>query len=335
MNPVKEAEPMSAHNYTTPSGRALGSAPAPRAEAGPSRLAVKRFRRNAPLLMMFIPVIVFFIVFRYVPMLGNVIAFKQYNLMQGIWGSPWAGLDNFRTIFNNPQTLQIIRNTFMLSFFGNVIGFPFPIAVAVMLNEVRRAAFKKSIQTLIYLPHFFSWVIVGGLVVTMFGAQSGVVNNVIAAFGGESVQFLYRADTWVAIFFGSSIWKEAGFSAIIYLAAISSIDPHLYEAASIDGASKLKQIWHVTLPGIAPIMTLMLIIAMGNVMEVGFDHVYNMQNASVSDVSNVISTYIYTVGIQGGLYSLTTAMGLFEAAIGLILVTTANAAAKKFNQSLW
>lgn len=170
---------------------------------------------------------------------------------------------------------------------------------------------------------------------TLFGAQAGIVNTVITAFGGEPIQFLYRVDTWMAIFFGSSIWKEAGFSAIIYLAAISSIDPHLYEAASIDGANKAKQIWHVTLPGILPIMTLMLIIAVGNVMEVGFDRVYNLQNASVSDVSSVISTYIYTVGIQGGMYSLTTAMGLFEAVIGLVLVVLANAAAKKFNQSLW
>jgi putative aldouronate transport system permease protein len=297
--------------------------------------ASKRFNRNLPLLIMFIPVIAFFITFRYIPMLGGIIAFKQYNLMQGIWGSPWAGFDNFRMIFQNPQTLQIIRNTFILSFINIVIGFPFPILAAVMLNEVRRVWFKKSVQTLLYLPHFFSWVIVGGIVVTLFGAQAGIVNTVITAFGGEPIQFLYRVDTWMAIFFGSSIWKEAGFSAIIYLAAISSIDPHLYEAASIDGANKAKQIWHVTLPGILPIMTLMLIIAMGNVMEVGFDRVYNLQNASVSDVSSVISTYIYTVGIQGGMYSLTTAMGLFESVIGLVLVVLANAAAKKFNQSLW
>lgn len=326
---------MGAHHPAAQTDRAPGPASAYGTGAGRARAAAKRFRRNAPLLLMFIPVIVFFIVFRYVPMLGNVIAFKQYNLMQGIWGSPWAGLDNFRLIFQNPQTLQIIRNTFLLSFLGIVIGFPFPVLVAVMLNEVGRAWFKKSVQTLIYLPHFFSWVIVGGLVVTLFGAQAGFVNTIIVALGGEPVQFLYRADSWMAIFFGSSIWKEAGFSAIIYLAAISAIDPHLYEAASIDGASKLKQIWHVTLPGIAPIMTIMLIIAMGNVMEVGFDHVYNMQNSSVSDVSSVISTYIYQVGIQGGMYSLTTAMGLFEAVIGLTLVILANAAAKKFNQSLW
>ncbi|GBF76488.1 protein lplB [Paenibacillus sp. 598K] len=294
-----------------------------------------RLRRTLPLLAMFAPVAVFFIVFRYIPMLGNIIAFKQYNLFDGVWGSPWVGWDNFRMIFNNPQTLQIIRNTFMLSLFSIVLGFPFPILLAVMLNEVRRAWFKKTMQTLVYLPHFFSWVIVGGLVVTLFGTQAGVINKWIAAMGGEPVAFLYTVQTWLPIFFGSAIWKEAGFSAIIYLAAISSIDPHLYESASIDGAGKGKQIWHVTLPGILPVISIMFILAMGRVMEVGFDQVYNLQNAVVSSVSNVISTYIFTVGIQGGLYSVTAAMGLFEAVIGFVLVVGVNRVAKRFNQSLW
>lgn len=284
---------------------------------------------------MFIPVIVFFVAFRYIPILGNVIAFKQYNLMQGIWGSPWVGLDNFKIIFSNPQTLQIVKNTFLLSFFGIVIGFPFPILVAVMLNEVRRMWWKKTVQTLLYLPHFFSWVIIGGIVVTLFGSQAGVVNALLEQWTGEKYPFLYQAGSWLTIFFGSNVWKEAGFGAIIYLAAMSSIDPHLYEAASMDGASKLRQIWHVTLPGIVPTATIMLILAMGRVMDVGFDPIYNLQNAVVSDVSNVISTYIYTIGIQNGLYSLTTSMGLFESVIGLILVVGANRIARKFNQSLW
>ncbi len=294
-----------------------------------------RLRRNLPLIIMFLPVIAFFIIFRYVPMLGNVIAFKQYNLMEGVFGSPWVGLDNFRMMFNNPQTLQIIRNTFLLSFFGIVIGFPFPILLAVMLNEVRSLWLKKSVQTLVYLPHFFSWVILGGIVVTLFGTQAGIVNGWIEHFGGEPIAFLYQVPTWLTIFFSSAIWKEAGFAAIIYLAAIGNIDPHLYEAAGMDGANKLKQIWHVTIPGIAPIITLMFILSLGRVMEVGFDQVYNLQNAVVSSVASVISTYIYTVGIQGGLYSITAAMGLFESLIGLVLVIGANQVAKKFNQSLW
>ncbi|WP_082420735.1 sugar ABC transporter permease [Paenibacillus sp. A3] len=299
------------------------------------RLQRKRLKQNVPLILMFIPVIAFFVAFRYIPILGNVIAFKQYNLMQGIWGSPWVGLDNFKIIFSNPQTLQIVKNTFLLSFFGIVIGFPFPILVAVMLNEVRRMWWKKTVQTLLYLPHFFSWVIIGGIVVTLFGSQAGVVNALLEQWTGAKYPFLYQAGSWLTIFFGSNVWKDAGFGAIIYLAAMSSIDPHLYEAASMDGASKLRQIWHVTLPGIVPTATIMLILAMGRVMDVGFDPIYNLQNAVVSDVSNVISTYIYTIGIQNGLYSLTTSMGLFESVIGLILVVGANRIARKFNQSLW
>lgn len=294
-----------------------------------------RFRRNIPLLSMFMPVIAFFIVFRYVPMAGNLIAFKQYNLMEGIWGSPWVGLDNFRMMFRNPQTLQIIRNTFTISLLSILLGFPFPILIAVMLNELRRLWLKKIIQTLLYLPHFFSWVIIGGIVVTLFGTQAGAVNDLIVMLGGEPVSFLYKIGSWMAIYFGAGIWKEAGFSAIIYLAAIGSIDPHLYESASLDGAGKLKQIRHVTLPGILPVITLMFILSMGRVMEVGFDQIYNLQNAAVSGVSNVISTYIFRIGIQGGLYSITTAMGLFESLIGLTLVVAANRIAKRFDQSLW
>jgi putative aldouronate transport system permease protein len=294
-----------------------------------------RLRRNLPLILMFVPVIAFFIIFRYIPMLGNVIAFKQYNLMQGVWGSEWVGLAHFRMIFQNPQTLQIIRNTFLLSFFGILISFPFPIMLAVMLNEVRGIWVKRSVQTLVYLPHFFSWVIVGGIVVTLFGTQAGVINGWIVHLGGEPIPFLYQVSSWLTIFFGAGIWKDTGFAAIIYLAAMGSIDPHLYEAAGIDGAGKLKRIWYVTLPGILPVITLMFILSMGRVMEVGFDQVYNLQNAVVSDVSKVISTYIYTIGIQGGMYSITTAMGLFEAVIGVILVIGANRIAKSFNQSLW
>lgn len=294
-----------------------------------------RLRRNVPLLLMFLPVAVFFITFKYVPMMGNIIAFKNYNLVQGVLGSPWAGLDNFRMIFSNPQTILIIRNTFMISLLSIIIGFPFPILIAVMLNEVRKTWLKKTVQTLLYMPHFFSWVIIGGIVVTLFGTQAGAINALIVKLGGEPITFLYQTGSWLAIFFGSGIWKEAGFSAIIYLAAVGGIDPHLYESAALDGAGKLKQIWHVTLPGILPIITLMSILSMGRIMEVGFDQVYNLQNAVVSDVSNVISTYIFTIGIQSGLYSITTAMGLFESVIGFTLVLTANQLARKFNQSLW
>lgn len=295
----------------------------------------KRIYKNRALILMFLPVAVFFIVFRYLPILGNVIAFKQYNLMHGVLGSPWVGLRNFETLFSNPQTVQIIRNTLLLSVLGTVIGFPFPILAAVLLNEVKSLWFKKSVQTLLYLPHFFSWVIIGGIIVTLFGSQAGIVNQFLFRLTGREHEFLYEIGSWMAIFFGSSVWKEAGFGAIIYLAAISSIDSHLYEAASIDGAGKLRQIWSVTLPGIMPTAVIMLILSMGRIMDVGFEQIYNLQNAAVSDISRVISTYLYSVGIQGGMYSLTTAMGLFESLVAIIFVIGSNAIARRLGHSLW
>ncbi|OXS60940.1 protein lplB [Cohnella sp. CIP 111063] len=284
---------------------------------------------------MFAPVIIFFIIFKYVPMYGAIIAFKKYNFTDGILHSPWVGLDNFKLLFSTPTTIQIIRNTLALSLLSIVAGFPFPILLAVLLNEVRRMWFKKIVQTLVYLPHFFSWVIVSGIVVTIFSQQNGVVSGLWESLTGRSYPFLYREGSWLAIFVGSGIWKEAGFSAIIYLAALTSIEPSLYEASSMDGASRWKQLWHVTLPGIRTTIALMFILSMGRVMEVGFDQVYMLQNSTVSDISEVISTYIYKIGLMGAQFSLTTAIGLFESLVGLILVLGANAIARKYGNGLW
>ncbi|TYP76490.1 ABC transporter permease [Paenibacillus methanolicus] len=311
-----------------------------RAEAAAVRGAAargrsKRIRRNIPLYLMFLPGIAFLLLFKYIPMGGLIIAFKDYNMYDGILGSPWVGMDNFNTLFNQMQTVAIIKNTLMLSVLGLVIGFPVPIALAIMLNEVRKAWFKKSVQTLVYLPHFFSWVIVSGIVLEMFSLESGTINHWIAKLTGEPFPFLYEPGSWVAIFIGSGIWKEMGFSAIIYLAALTTIDPHQYEAASIDGATKWQQIRHVTLPGITPTIVLILILSVGKVMDVGFDPVFMLQNEVVANVSNVISTYIYAFGIQRAQFSLTTAMGLFENLVGLLLVLTANRIARRFNQELW
>lgn len=295
----------------------------------------RKWTVSYPLIFMFIPAAAFFIIFRYMPIFGNVIAFKQYSLMLGVWDSPWVGLDHFKLLFSNPQMLRIIRNTLLLSVMSIVISFPFPILLAIMLSEVRKAWFKRPVQTLLYLPHFFSWVIVGGLVVNLFGSQTGTINDMLHEVFGFKYPFLYEINSWLAIFFGSGIWKDAGFNAIIFLAAISSIDPHMYEAASIDGASKMRQVWHITLPSISPTIAIMLILAMGRVMDVGFDPIYNLQNAAVSDISSVISTYIYTVGIRQGMYSMTTAMGLFESCVGILFVLGANSLLRKFNHSLW
>jgi putative aldouronate transport system permease protein len=297
--------------------------------------AKRRFKENMPLLFLFVPVLLFYIIFKYVPMFGAIMAFKDYNFADGILRSPWTGLGNFDILFSNPQTLNIIRNTLLLSVLNIVVGFPVPIILAILLNEVRRQWFKKWVQTLVYLPHFFSWVIVGGIVVTLFAEQTGIVNSVLERLTGKTFSFLYDDTTWIAIFLGAGIWKEAGFSTIIFLAAITNIDPSLYEAASIDGASKWRQILNVTLPGISSTVVLILILQMGSVMSVGFDPVYVLQNSGVYNVSEVISTYIYKVGIQGGQFSLTSAMGLFESVIGFILVCGTNVVARKFGRGLW
>lgn len=294
-----------------------------------------RIRRNIPLYLLFVPVISYFIVFKYAPMIGLVIAFKDYNFTDGILHSPWVGFKHYEMIFGNPQMLQIIRNTLMLSVLGIVVGFPVPIALAVLLNEVRRVWFKQWIQTLVYLPHFLNWVIIGGIVITIFSQQSGIVNHWIAKWTGDTYPFLYNEASWVAIFIGSGIWKGAGWGAIIYLAALTAIDPHLYEAASIDGAGKWKQIRHITLPGISSTVVLVLILSIGNVMEVGFEQVINMQNQGVSGVSEVISTYMYKFGLQRAQFSLSTAMGLFESLVGLILVVAANRIARRYEHELW
>nr|WP_245375806.1 ABC transporter permease subunit [Paenibacillus eucommiae] len=294
-----------------------------------------RLRKNIPLYIMFLPVILFYVIFKYAPMLGTIIAFKDYNFRDGIWHSPWAGFKYFELLFSNPQTIQVIWNTLMLGGLTIAVSFPFPILIAILLNEVRRAWFKKSVQTLIYLPHFFSWVIVGGMVLMLFSQEAGLINQWLKAISGEVYPFLYKPLSWVVIFLSSGIWKEAGFGAIIYLAALTTIDPSLYEASSIDGANKWKQIRHVTLPGISSTIVLMLILSTGSVLEVSFDQIYVLQNRIVSEVSDVISTYIFRVGLQGAQFSLTTAMGLFESVVAFILIIGANSVARRFGQGLW
>lgn len=284
---------------------------------------------------MFLPGLLFYIIFKYAPMGGIIIAFKDFNLRDGIFGSPWVGMDNFMQLFNQAQSLQIIRNSFMISVLGIVVGFPVPIILAIMLNEVRKMWFKRVVQTFVYLPHFLSWVIVGGIVLSLFALESGTINRWLEGFLGEPYPFMYEKVSWLIIYLGSGIWKEMGFAAIIYLAALAGIDPHLYEAGSIDGANKWQQMRHITIPGISTTIILLLILSVGKVMDVGFDQIYNLQNAVVSEVANVISLYIYQIGILRGQYSLTAAMGIFENLVGLVLILSANYFARKFNQGLW
>jgi putative aldouronate transport system permease protein len=244
-------------------------------------------------------------------------------------------MDNFKTLFKQAQTLDIIRNTFVLSSLTVVCGFPIPIVLAIMLNEARRMWFRRVVQTFVYMPHFFSWVIVGGLIMSILSIESGTINKWIKLSGGEPIPFLYNTGSWIGVFIASGVWKEMGFNAIIYLAALTTIDPHLYESANIDGANKWQQIRHVTLPGISTTIVLLLILQLGKVMEIGFDHVFVLQNSLNADISEVISTYMYRVGLQGGQFSLTAAMGVFESVVGFALVLSANALARRFGHGLF
>lgn len=295
----------------------------------------RRLRQNIPLYIMFAPILVFFLIFKYYPMLGLVIAFKNYRFTDGIWGSEWIGFDMFKLITHTSQLLDIVWNTFLLSGLSIVAGFPAPIILALLLNEVRRAWYKRTIQTFIYLPHFLNWVIIGGIVITLFSQSNGPINLWLDRLLGYTFPFLYNETSWIAIFVGSGIWKEAGWGAIIYLAALSSIDQSLYEAAGIDGANKWQQITRITLPGILPTVFIMLILKIGQLMEVGFDQVYVLQNNAVAKTAEVISTFMYKIGIQQAQFSLATAMGLFEGLVGLVLVVTANTIARRFGHGLW
>ncbi len=304
--------------------------------------ALLRFRPNArilrmniPLFVLFLPALAYYVIFKYAPMAGAVIAFKAYNFHDGIWGSPWVGLHYFKMIFQSSINVQIIWNTLRLSLMSLLIGFPFPIMLAILLNEARKMWFRRLVQTIVYLPHFFSWVIVAGIVITLFSMESGFINHWITEWFGRPIPFMYQVGTWTAIFVGTGIWKDMGFDSIIYLAALSTIDTSLYESASMDGASRLRQVWNVSLPGISGTIVLIFILNMGRVMEVGFDQIYNLQNSAVLSVSEVISTYVFKVGIQGAQFSLTTAIGLFEAVIGLLLVLAANWGAGKMGKSLF
>lgn len=295
----------------------------------------RRLRQNIPLFLMLLPVLAFFIIFKYAPMGGLVIAFKDYNFADGVFGSPWVGLENFKLLFRGTNTLNIIRNTFVLSLLRLVCGFPAPIILALLLNEVRNAAYKKTLQTVLYIPHFFSWVIMGGIITSIFAQETGVVNRFVQMVTGEAYPFMYRIGSWIAIFIGSDVWKSAGFGTIIYLAALSGIDPALYESAVIDGANKWHQMRHITLPGIKSVILMQFILATGNIMDVGFDQVFMLQNNAVNEVADVISTYVYRVGLQGAKFSLATAMGLFDSLVGLVLVVTTNRIAKHFGENLW
>ncbi len=287
------------------------------------------FIKHWPLYSMILPGVLYFLIFKYVPLAGSVIAFQDYNLFKGIFESEFVGFKHFENLFTYPEFSQIFNNTLLISFYQLLFGFPAPIILALLLNEVRKMVFKKTVQTLLYLPHFLSWVIVGGLVINILSPSTGVINEIIRSLGGKEIFFMQEPDYFRSIVVGSGIWKSVGWNTIIYMAALAGINPQLYEAAEVDGAGKFRQAWSITIPLLLPTIMVLLLLQIGHILDLGFEQIYMLLNPLVTETGEVFDTYIYRVGLVGGQFSYTTAIGLFKSVIGLILVVGANKLSKK------
>lgn len=293
-------------------------------------------RRDWQLYLLLAPLLIWFAVFAYRPLAGLQIAFKDFSIFRGLEGSPWVGLDNFRELFANGLFIRSFWNTIILSGLGLVVAFPVPIILALMFNEIQSAAAKRWAQTIVYLPHFISAVIVAGIVITFLSPSIGVVNLALRALGIEPIYFLTQPEWFRPVYIGSNIWKEAGFESIVYLAAIAGVSPTLYESARVDGASRWQMMWRITLPCILPTILIMLIIRIGNLVEVGFEYIILLYQPSTYETADVVSTFIYRTGLQGTQYDIATAAGLFNAVIAFALVYTANRISRRLSStSLW
>ncbi|MDR2701809.1 MAG: ABC transporter permease subunit [Spirochaetaceae bacterium] len=280
-------------------------------------------------LMLFLPM-AFFVVFRYIPMTNIVIAFKDYNIFRGVWNSPWVGLKWFNQAFQSQDFYYSLRNTLVLNFLDLVVGFPAPVILAILLNELASfKMYKKVTQTVIYLPHFLSWIIVAGIASQLLAPSGGVVNIMLGKLGLGPIDFLMKKGLWIGTYAGLGVWKEMGWGTIIYLAAITGINPELYEAAEVDGAGRWRKIWYVTLPGIRSTIVVLLILNLGRILGSEFDRPYTLANPTVMQVADVISTLVYRVGIRSSQFSLTAAVGLFQSVVCVIFLFSANALAKK------
>lgn len=291
-----------------------------------------RMVRNRWLYFMLLPGLLYFLIFKYWPMYGILIAFKDYQPFLGFWDSPFVGLKHFERLFNDPNFIVLFRNTLMLAMLNILFFFPLPIVIALMLNELRHHLFKRTIQTLVYIPHFMSWVVVVGIAYIFLTTEGGIVNDLLVYFGWDKINFLASNEWFRTIVTAEVIWKETGWGTIIFLAALSGVDPQLYEAARMDGANRLRQLWHITLPAIRSTIIILLILRLGNFLDTGFEQIFLMLNAMNREVGEVFDTYVYSVGISQGQYSFSTAVGLFKSLIGLVLVVVANHLAKRFGE---
>lgn len=288
--------------------------------------------------LLLLPMIYLF-VFKYAPMWYVLIAFKKYSIVQTITEMPWAanhGFEYFIKAFSNMDFKNALRNTVMLNLLDLLIGFPIPIIFALLLNELRLKYFKKTVQTIAYMPHFLSWVIIYGLALQLFTPSNGLINMVVQKLGFEPIPFLNDAKTWVKTYIGLGVWQSFGWNSIVYLAAIAGISPELYEAASVDGAGRLRKMWHITLPGIKSTIVVLLVMALGNIIGSGFDRPFALQNNLVMRYAEVISTFVYKNGIKGLQFSLTTAVGLFQSVVGVFFLLLANWIARKLGErGIW
>ncbi len=293
---------------------------------------IKYMKKNKWLYILLIPGLLYFILFRYLPMLGLVIAFKDYDIFKGIFDSVWVGLDNFREVFGSTDFKQVFSNTMIISFLKILIGFPVPIILALMLNEMRSIRFSRLSQTVLYLPHFLSWVVIGGIMLNIFSPTYGIVGEIFRLFGMEPVNLLASKEHFRGVLILSDIWKESGWGTIVYLAALTQIDPNLYEAASIDGASKWKQIRHITLPAISGIIVMLLILRIGRVMNAGFQQIMVLQTPLVQSISDIFDTYVYRTGLTRGQYSIAATVDMFKSVVALILVVGTDKLSKRVGE---
>jgi len=293
-------------------------------------------RREWQIYLMLLPTIIWFIVFLYKPMYGLQIAFKDYSIFRGVAKSPWIGFEHFQYLFSDDQFIRAFWNTIKISLLNLIFGFPAPIILALMFNEVLHATYKKTAQTIVYLPHFISSVIIAGIVITAFSPSVGIVNTVLGWLGFDSIYFLTKPEWFRPIFVGTGIWQEAGFGSIVFLAAIAGVNPSLYESAVVDGANRWQMMWRITIPCILPTIIIMLIIRIGNVMEVSFELIILLYLPATFETADVVNTFVYRQGLQGGRYDFAAAAGLTNALVAFVLVMIANTLSRRYSRtSLW
>ncbi|MCK0119571.1 MAG: ABC transporter permease subunit [Yoonia sp.] len=301
-----------------------------------SERVIDHLKREWQIYLMLAPTVIWLLLFLYKPMYGLQIAFKDYSIFRGVAASPWIGFEHFETLFSSEQFLRALKNTIYISMMSLLIGFPVPIFLALMFNEVLNQTFKKTSQTIVYLPHFISSVIIAGIVITAFSPSAGIVNTILSWFDIDPIYFLTKPEWFRPIFIGTTIWQEAGFQSIVFIAAISGVSPTLYESAVVDGASRWQMMWKITIPSIMPTIIIMLIIRIGNMLEVSFEMIILLYQPATYETADVVNTYIYRQGLQGGQYDFAAAAGLFNAVIAFALVMTANTISKRYSRtSLW